>query len=122
MPLRLRPPPPTTTLASTSADRFSANDVPCRSRIATATCTGRYHLSARLCRIWNECQANERFREIACRDLLRRLQGRGPIELPPPLQAARRPGCRNVGRAPAALPPITVEPPAFTGAANSRTS
>ena len=56
---------------------------------------GRSHISNRLCEIWNWRQANERFRQIACRDLLRRLEARGLIELPPKLCEARRTGYRN---------------------------
>jgi len=56
---------------------------------------GRSHLSNRLCQIWDWRQANGRFRQIACRDLLRQLEARGLIQLPPPLAAARRPGYRN---------------------------
>ena len=56
---------------------------------------GRSHISNRLCEIWNWRQANGRFRQIACRELLRRLEGRGLIELPPRLRAARRAGYRN---------------------------
>lgn len=56
---------------------------------------GRSHLSNRLCELWNWRQANGRFRQIACRDLLRRLEARGLIELPPRLRAARRVGYRS---------------------------
>lgn len=56
---------------------------------------GRSHLSNRLCELWNWRQANGRFRQIACRDLLRRLEARGLIELPPRLCAARRAGYCN---------------------------
>jgi hypothetical protein len=56
---------------------------------------GRSHISNRLCEIWNWRQANGRFRQIACRDLLRRLEARGLIELPPKLCEARRAGYRN---------------------------
>jgi len=56
---------------------------------------GRSHISNRLCEIWNWRQANGRFRQIACRDLLRRLEARGLIALPPQLRAARRAGYRN---------------------------
>lgn len=55
---------------------------------------GRSHLSARLCREWNWRQPNGLFREIACRDLLRQLERRGLIRLPPALHAARRRGYR----------------------------
>ncbi len=56
---------------------------------------GRTYISKRLCEIWDWRQANGRFREIACRELLRRLQAKGLIELPPMLRPARRPGYRN---------------------------
>jgi hypothetical protein len=56
---------------------------------------GRSHLSNRLCEIWDWRQANGRYRQIACRDLLRQLAGRGLIELPPRLRAARRAGYRH---------------------------
>jgi Druantia protein DruA len=56
---------------------------------------GRSHISNRLCEIWNWRQANGRFRQIACRDLLRQLQGKGLVELPTMRCAARRPGYRN---------------------------
>lgn len=61
---------------------------------------GRSHLSNRLCELWDWRQANGRFRQIACRDLLRRLDERGLIELPPRLRAARGAGYRNRTRAP----------------------
>lgn len=56
---------------------------------------GRTHLSRRLCRLWEWRQANGAFREIACRDLLRQLEGRNLIELPAALKAARRAGYKN---------------------------
>ena len=60
---------------------------------------GRTYISKRLCEVWNWRQPNGRFREIACRDLLRKLHTKGLIELPAMLKAARRPGYRNrVGR------------------------
>lgn len=61
---------------------------------------GRSHISNRLCELWDWRQANGRFRQIACRDLLRRLEGRGLIELPPRLRAARRAGYRHRSQAP----------------------
>ena len=67
---------------------------------------GRSHISNRLCEIWNWRQANGRFRQIACRDLLRRLEARGLIELPARLQAARRTGYRNRTSTPDLLPCI----------------
>jgi hypothetical protein len=56
---------------------------------------GRSHLSNRLCELWDWRQANGHYREIACRDLLRQLEIRGLIELPPRLRAARRAGYRQ---------------------------
>ena len=64
---------------------------------------GRSHLSNRLCEIWAWRQANGRFRQIACRHLLRRLEARGLIDLPPRLGAARRKGYRNRAQTPALL-------------------
>lgn len=64
---------------------------------------GRSHLSNRLCELWDWRQANGRFRQIACRDLLRRLEARGLIDLPPRLRAARRTGYRNRTRRPEGL-------------------
>ena len=57
---------------------------------------GRSHISNRLCEIWDWRQANGRFRQIACRDLLRQLEHKGLVKLPPPLCAARRLGYKNV--------------------------
>ena len=71
-----------------------------RQLLATEGHLGRTHLSQRLCRLWDFRQANGAYREIACRDLLRQLEARGLITLPPPLKAARKPGYRN----PTALP------------------
>lgn len=57
---------------------------------------GRSHISNRLCEIWNWRQANGRFRQIACRDLLRQLDRKGLVKLPPLLRGARRVGYQNV--------------------------
>jgi hypothetical protein len=64
---------------------------------------GRSHISNRLCEIWDWRQSNGRFRQIACRELLRRLEARGLIRLPAQLCAARRRGYRNRTEAPTAL-------------------
>lgn len=61
---------------------------------------GRSHLSKRLCELWDWRQANGRYRQIACREVLRRLEAKGLIQLPPPLKAARRAGYRNATRLP----------------------
>jgi len=66
-----------------------------RQLIAEEGSRGRSHISNRLCEIWDWRQANGRHRQIACRDLLRQLQSKGLIELPPMLKAARRVGYVN---------------------------
>jgi hypothetical protein len=57
---------------------------------------GRSPISNRLCETWDWRQANGRFRQIACRDLLRQLERKGLVKLPPPRRAARRVGYQNV--------------------------
>src|SRR5271169_462359 len=44
---------------------------------------GRSHISNRLCEIWDWRQANGRFRQIACRALLRQLDRKGLVSVPP---------------------------------------
>ncbi len=56
---------------------------------------GRTHISQRLCRIWDWRQTNGLFKEITCRELLRRLDQRGFIKLPPKLRPARSVGYKN---------------------------
>ena len=56
---------------------------------------GRSYISNRLCEIWDWRQANGRFRQIACRQLLRRLESKGWVKLPPRLKPARRAGYQN---------------------------
>lgn len=69
---------------------------------------GRTHLSQRLCRLWDFRQANGAYREIACRDLLRQLEQRRLIVLPPLLKKpSRPPGYRNH----TALPPTLESTP-----------
>lgn len=70
---------------------------------------GRTHLSRRLCRIWDWRQANGAYREIACRELLRKLEARGLIVLPSPLRAARKPGYRNTTTLPGDLDTTPIE-------------
>ena len=67
-----------------------------RELIGTEGQLGRSHLSNRLCEIWDWRQANGRFRQIACRDLLRQLERKGLVKLPARLHGARRVGYRNV--------------------------
>lgn len=56
---------------------------------------GRSFISNRLCEIWDWRQDNGRFRQIACRHLLRQLEGKGLVKLPPMLKPARRAGYVN---------------------------
>jgi len=56
---------------------------------------GRSYISNRLCEIWDWRQDNGRFRQIACRDLLRQLEGKELVKLPPMLKPARRAGYVN---------------------------
>jgi len=56
---------------------------------------GRTFISKELCRIWDWHNPNGQYRDIICRDLLRRLDKRELIKLPPPLKAARKPGYKN---------------------------
>ena len=72
---------------------------------------GRSHLSNRLCELWDWRQANGRYRQIACRDLLRRLETKGLIQLPPPLSAARRAGYHNTTRLPELWDAVAVAGP-----------
>jgi hypothetical protein len=66
-----------------------------RELIQTLGERGRSYISKQLCQLWDWRLPNGRLRDIACRDLLRRLEQRGLIQLPPPLRAARRPGYKN---------------------------
>ena len=70
---------------------------------------GRTYISKELCRIWDWRLPNGQLRDIACRDLLRRLEKRGLIELPPPLRAARKPGYKNKTFLPEAFTSTPVE-------------
>jgi hypothetical protein len=66
-----------------------------RGLINTEGHRGRSYISDRLCEIWDWRQANGRFRQIACRDLLRQLGGKGLVKLPPMLHGARRAGYQS---------------------------
>ena len=61
---------------------------------------GRSHMSRRLCKIWGWRQENGSYKEITCRDLLRRLDSKGYIKLPPMLHPARRRGYKNKTKLP----------------------
>lgn len=72
---------------------------------------GRSFISSRLCEIWDWRQANGRYREITCRELLRKLDVLGLISLPPMLRAARRPGYQNTPKCPDNLDRKQLESP-----------
>ncbi len=67
-----------------------------RERIEPAGDRGRTYISKELCQIWDWRLPNDQLQDIACRDLLRRLEKRGLIQLPPPLRAACRAGYMRV--------------------------
>ena len=66
-----------------------------RALIQSAGDRGRTYISKQLCQQWDWRLPNGQLRDIACRDLLRRLERRGLIQLPPPLRAVRRVGYKN---------------------------
>lgn len=66
-----------------------------RGLIETAGEHGRTYISKQLCQVWDWRLPNGRLRDIACRELLRRLEQRRLIQLPPPLHASRKPGYQN---------------------------
>lgn len=72
---------------------------------------GRSHLSNRLCELWDWRQPNGRYRQIACRELLRKLEAKKLIELPPMLHSARRVGYRNTFALPEVLDRVPVRGP-----------
>lgn len=66
-----------------------------RELIQTVGDRGRTYISKQLCQLWAWRLPNGQLRDIAGRDLLRRLDQRGLIQLPPPRRASRRPGYQN---------------------------
>jgi len=66
-----------------------------RELIATVGDRGRTYVSKQLCQLWDWRLPNGRLRDIAARELLRRLEQRGLIQLPSPLHASRKPGYHN---------------------------
>lgn len=80
-----------------------------RHLIATHWPRGRTYISKRLCELWDWRTPTGQLRDITCRDILRELEARGLIELPPRLGAARRPGYKNQTRLPAELDTTPME-------------
>ncbi|QSQ08104.1 hypothetical protein H0A61_00424 [Koleobacter methoxysyntrophicus] len=56
---------------------------------------GRSKLSQELCRIWNWCGPNGQIKDISCRALLRKLDAKGLIKLPPRICNGRKAGSRD---------------------------
>jgi hypothetical protein len=57
---------------------------------------GRSHISKRLCEIWDWRQSNGTYKEIACREILRKLSEKGYIEIPERLRKSGiKPGYKN---------------------------
>ena len=56
---------------------------------------GRTYISKQLCRIWEWKKPTGVYRDIACRMLLRRLEAKGEIKLPPQQRKGRQAGYRN---------------------------
>jgi hypothetical protein len=69
--------------------------------IASIGHLGRTYISKELCKVWNWRLPNGQLKDIACRDLLRRLEKRELIQLPPPLRPSRRVGYKNMTSLPA---------------------
>jgi hypothetical protein len=64
--------------------------------ISTNPTWGRSRLSIELCKIWDWCHPDGQPKAISCRDLLRRLDAKGIIVLPPPLtNSFLKPGRQN---------------------------
>jgi hypothetical protein len=63
--------------------------------IESAEDRGRTYISKQLCRLWDWRLPNGQLRDIACRDLLRRLEKRGLIQLPPAIRPSRQRGYKN---------------------------
>ena len=61
---------------------------------------GRSFISSRLCEIWDWRQENGRYKEITCRELLRKLESLALIKLPPMLNGARKVGYKNTSKYP----------------------
>ena len=57
---------------------------------------GRTKLSVALCEMWNWRGANGKVKDMSCRDLLRSLDDKGKITLPPPMARPRQAGKKPV--------------------------
>jgi len=64
---------------------------------------GRTFISKQLCELWNWRTPGGQLRDITCREVLRKLDKRGLICLPPMLRPARRIGYKNKTKLPAQI-------------------
>ena len=56
---------------------------------------GRTHISKELCELWQWRNSSGQIRDLACRQLLLKLEEKGYIKLPPKLRTGRLPGYKN---------------------------
>jgi len=78
---------------------FSAADIKfIRETIAEYGAEGRTRISRRLCVAWGWFQANGNTKDMACREVLQRLEAMNEIELPQPLKRGRGARLRKVMR------------------------
>lgn len=82
-----------------------------KSLIAEQGHRGRYFLSRELCRNWHWTQPNGALKDVACRDLLLRLEDKGLVKLPARQRGAIRGMRRSVGVYPLLLPEIATATP-----------
>ncbi len=61
---------------------------------------GRTYISKKLCNVWQWRNESGQIRDLACRQLLLKLEEKGRIKLPPPLQKTRQPGYKNKTKIP----------------------
>jgi hypothetical protein len=71
---------------------------------------GRSHISKRLCEIWDWRQSNGTYKEIACREILRKLSEKGYIEIPERLRKSGiKAGYKNRINKPEGLDTLEIE-------------
>jgi len=69
-----------------------------RKVVSESRTEGRTRISRKLCLAWGWLQANGNTKDMACRELLRRLEAMGEVKLPRPLKKGRGAGLREVRR------------------------
>lgn len=89
---------------------FNSKDIDfIRQLISSDGDRGRTYISKKLCELWDWRQPNGQLRDITCREILRQLEAKGLIKLPPMLGAARRPGYKNKTHLPLKLNKTAIE-------------